>query len=418
MLARKVCAAIAASTLLAASAARAQDEGPTTVVVHSAIAEAKPVAERDAVIFDDAIAGAARIDGQMVATMRGGYWLGVIASRPTPALQSQLKLPKDRGIVVEALEPESPAIKAGIQQYDILLKGNDKPLTGLHDLFQLTNEVKEGKLKLELLRGGKHETVTVTPVKRPAHEDHFSMMQVPDGPAAVWLQNRTEGGPVRFQVIHPGQILPATIGAAPIGGPDSSVAMNVEGMFYIKSNLADGFKVEITRKAPEAKIVVTRDKDKWEGTAKDLSKIPEKIRPEVEKMLHQAFEHNFAYAAQGPNFVYAAPGAPGMPGMGPTFVRAPVTAFTGPMPGGPPSPYAVPAVPAMPGAMAGPVPPGGGPAVPPGGGPVFFARTAGMGASPEIENRLAELQKQIEELRHSVDALKSENLKSKKAKDD
>ena len=44
--------------------------------------------------------------------------------------------------------------------------------------------------------------------------------------------------------------------------------------------------------AEPAKVVVTHDKDKWEGTSSDLSKIPEKIRPEVEKLLHPAFDHN------------------------------------------------------------------------------------------------------------------------------
>ena len=55
--------------------------------------------------------------------------------------------------------------------------------------------------------------------------------------------------------------------------------------------MADGSKVEITRHGGEpAKVVVTHDKDKWEGTSSDLSKIPEKIRPEVEKLLHPAFD--------------------------------------------------------------------------------------------------------------------------------
>ena len=120
------------------------------------------------------------------------YWLGVVATRPSPALQAQLKLPKDQGLVVEALQPESPAAKAGVQQYDILLKGNDKPLTGLHDLLQLIDQVKDGKLKLELLRAGKHETVTVTPAKRPAQRA-----------GTGWLGYRWYSN-----FVHPGQILP------------------------------------------------------------------------------------------------------------------------------------------------------------------------------------------------------------------
>jgi serine protease Do len=127
----------------------------------------------------------------MEGELPGDYWLGVFATRPSPALQAQLTLPKDQGLLVEALQPESPAVKAGLRQYDILLKGNDKPLTGVHDLMQLIGQVKDGKLTLELLRAGKHETVTVTPAKRPAR-----------GPEGMG------GLPFVFDFVHPGQILP------------------------------------------------------------------------------------------------------------------------------------------------------------------------------------------------------------------
>ena len=64
-----------------------------------------------------------------------------------------------------------------------MLKGNDKPLTSFDDLMQLIDQVKDGKLTLELLRAGKHETVTVTPAKRPAHE--------PGGMGGLRLPNPT-----------------------------------------------------------------------------------------------------------------------------------------------------------------------------------------------------------------------------------
>ena len=159
MLAWKLCLAAAATALLAATAGRADDDAPNTTVVGPGQAAAVPGEVRH-------VPGAA----PGVMTHRGEYWLGLIAEDPSPALQAQLKLPKDQGLVVEALQPESPAAKAGLQQYDVLLKGNDKPLTALHDLMHLIDQVKEGKLTLELLRAGKHETVIVTPAKRPANQ--------------------------------------------------------------------------------------------------------------------------------------------------------------------------------------------------------------------------------------------------------
>ena len=50
--------------------------------------------------------------------------------------------------------------------------------------------------------------------------------------------------------------------------------------------------------------MVTHDKEKWEGTAGDLSKIPEKIRPEVEGLLHHpGFELNNLFARAGEGIV-------------------------------------------------------------------------------------------------------------------
>ena len=111
--------------------------------------------------------------------------------------------------------------------------------------------------------------------------------------------------------------------------------------------------MEITRHGGEpARIVVTRDKDKWEGTSSDLSKIPEKIRPEVEKLLHPAFD---------PMHVLSTVGEPA--GGNATYLGG--AAGTSGLPG-----------------------------------PLVFP--------PEVERRLGEMQKQIDELRQAVDALQEQ----------
>ena len=268
MLAWKVCIAAAMTALLTATVARAED--PTGV------------GTVDLVLVND------------VMTMRSEYWLGVFASRPSPALQAQLKLAKNQGLLIEAVQPDSPAAKAGLRQYDVLLKGNDKPLTALRDLMHLIDQVKEGKLTLELLRAGKHETVTVTPAKRPASEPETNEWSVSEGTGTI---NWPGGLPLDFHIVHPGQILPpgGPLPGFPGGGP-TGLDITVQ----IKTKLADGSKVEIIRHGGEpARVVVTRDKDKWEGTSGDLSKIPEKIRPEVQRLLHPAFDHFHAFTVPG-----------------------------------------------------------------------------------------------------------------------
>ncbi|MGA2259606.1 MAG: PDZ domain-containing protein [Thermoguttaceae bacterium] len=351
----KRCMAATATALLAATAAQA-DDAPAAIAAGSAQAEPVSMESRAVPVLEllrgQELPFLKRVPGDILVNdvdllkTRSEYWLGVIATRPSPALQAQLKLPKDEGLVVEALQAESPAAKAGVKPYDILLKGNDKPLTGLHDLMQLINEVKDGKLKLDLLRAGKHETVTVTPAKRPAHElGEASGAWIPKGWRAVGGlsqiidPNVMPGEPLQLQIIRPGQILPP---GSPVTNLPGGGLTTMEITVRAKANLADGSIVEITRHGAEpAQVVVTHDKEKWEGTSSDLSKIPKKIRPEVQELLHPAFDHFPAFGGSGGGSVTVMGG-----GLGGTL------------------------------------------AVP-----------------PNVEKRLSEMQKQIDELRHSVDAL-------------
>jgi hypothetical protein len=95
------------------------------------------------------------------------------------------------------------------------------------------------------------------------------------------MPGMAEGKNLQFHVIHPGQILPP--GAALPPGVSGSVNANIKMM----TSLKDGYKVEISREnSKPASVVVTREKEKWEATEGDLSKLPEQVRPEVEKLLH------------------------------------------------------------------------------------------------------------------------------------
>ena len=53
-------------------------------------------------------------------------YCGVGTSEVTPALSSHLKLPASMGLMVDWVEPGSPADLAGIKQYDVLIKFNDQ----------------------------------------------------------------------------------------------------------------------------------------------------------------------------------------------------------------------------------------------------------------------------------------------------
>ena len=53
------------------------------------------------------------------------HWIGMLGGPATPELRAQLDIPEGQGLLVRQVVPDSPAAKAGLQDFDILLKAND-----------------------------------------------------------------------------------------------------------------------------------------------------------------------------------------------------------------------------------------------------------------------------------------------------
>jgi len=201
------------------------------------------------------------------------YWLGVDCRPVPPVLRAHLKLPEDRGLVVQQVMPDSPAAAAGIEPYDVLVKADGEPLGKLQDLIDAVDASKDKDLALEVIRGGKSTKIKVKPAKRPE-----SQLPVP-GPGKVgespddWVQGYLrqfvpgeEGKPWRFRFWGPGTILP------PDAKPDRRMPGNMQ--------------VTVTRSGDDpAKIVVKRGDETWEVTEDELDKLPDDVRPHVERML-------------------------------------------------------------------------------------------------------------------------------------
>src|SRR5262249_13458216 len=65
------------------------------------------------------------------------YWIGLLGGA-IPAdnpLRAQIDLPEHQGLLVANVVPKSPAAKAGLKQYDILMKANGKDLHEMKDLI-------------------------------------------------------------------------------------------------------------------------------------------------------------------------------------------------------------------------------------------------------------------------------------------
>jgi membrane-associated protease RseP (regulator of RpoE activity) len=87
--------------------------------------------------------------------------LGVQVQKPSDALADQLNLPEGKGLVIENVEADSPAAKAGIKPHDILLEFKGKPVSNdAQELVQLMEDVKaKTPVDAVVLRKGKKETI-------------------------------------------------------------------------------------------------------------------------------------------------------------------------------------------------------------------------------------------------------------------
>src|SRR5437773_140651 len=96
------------------------------------------------------------------------YWLGIqITALPEVAKQ---QLGVDNGLAVEDVMPDSPAAKAEIKKFDILVKAGDTPLKEATDLIKAVDASQGKEITITIVRGGKDRTVKVVATKRPEKE--------------------------------------------------------------------------------------------------------------------------------------------------------------------------------------------------------------------------------------------------------
>ena len=95
------------------------------------------------------------------------YWIGVQCEEVAPVLKYHLNLTEHEGMLVEAVMPESPAAKSGVERYDVILAINDKPVGTLEEIVNMVDEVKDGEMTISAIRKGKPVELKITPEKRP-----------------------------------------------------------------------------------------------------------------------------------------------------------------------------------------------------------------------------------------------------------
>ena len=98
-------------------------------------------------------------------------YLGVDTSQVPTVVSDQLGLAKGFGLVVDYVEPNSPAATAGVQQNDILKMLNDQILMEPSQLRKLLQTFPEGtEVTLTVLRKGQEQKLTVKLAKKEVQQ--------------------------------------------------------------------------------------------------------------------------------------------------------------------------------------------------------------------------------------------------------
>jgi Do/DeqQ family serine protease len=98
-------------------------------------------------------------------------WIGVTVQELDEKMAAYLNSPAKKAVMVKAVEPESPALRGGLREGDVLLAIGSKKISGLDDYLAATKGVTAGEtIEAQVWRGGRTLTVsfktTLFPIER------------------------------------------------------------------------------------------------------------------------------------------------------------------------------------------------------------------------------------------------------------
>lgn len=92
-----------------------------------------------------------------------GGWLGVSIQDLTTALKEAMDYDRDVGVLVNDVEDGSPAKEAGIQEGDVIIRYDGKPISNTGNLIRKVRATDPGeKVDIVVVRKGRELTVTAT----------------------------------------------------------------------------------------------------------------------------------------------------------------------------------------------------------------------------------------------------------------
>ncbi len=197
------------------------------------------------------------------------HWIGIRGRNVTePVLRTQFQLAQDMGVVIEEVVRESPAAKAGLRRHDILLRANGEPVLSMEELSRMVASGDAKPIELLLIRLGEEEKIIVVPEERPPGLENSG------GHGGGFGFGPDDADPLGALRMFRGGI------AVPPQG----------GVMAFNSSLPNGYVVTMTRENNQpVKITVKKGDKTWTIVGDDeesLAELPEDVREHVEGILN------------------------------------------------------------------------------------------------------------------------------------
>jgi len=167
-------------------------------------------------------------------------FLGVGLTAMTPALQVALGVTAERGALVQEVSPDTPAERAGLRAYDVIVSVDDVPVATDDELIRTIAARLPGTVaRLGLVRDAEPRSLSVKLIERPVREtrnpsgaavsdarpavsrEHgllgltvrdldaatAARQQIPDGLQGAMVYDVDPAGPARLARLRPGQLI-------------------------------------------------------------------------------------------------------------------------------------------------------------------------------------------------------------------
>ncbi|MGA2096206.1 MAG: PDZ domain-containing protein [Candidatus Acidiferrum sp.] len=155
-------------------------------------------------------------DGPVVLLDDGASWLGVESQEVNSDKARELKLPAERGVLLQRIVPDSPAAKAGLKENDVITEINGQRVEGATQFRRMIHEIPAGRnVQFTVWRDGHAQTIHVTlgssednanarvkpfPRAFSFQLPNVEIPEIPDGPATDWTYELMPGGRPRLGI--------------------------------------------------------------------------------------------------------------------------------------------------------------------------------------------------------------------------